>query len=80
MATLLPNVMDKYCGMTAFLDKVMESLSKCHPPCRFLVLAMSVGKWVVMDDAYARRKIEETFHECMGLYAELGIGGEQAAI
>jgi len=62
----------------------MESLSKCHPPCRFLVLAMSVGKWVVMDDAYARRKIEETleetFHECMGVNAEMEIGGDQAAI
>lgn len=69
VATFLPSVVgDRENRMREFFDDVLEALSACRPPCRFLVpldTTATVGMWGVLDDVGARRRIREAFNQCM---------------
>ena len=47
------------------IGEILLSLSKCHPPARFLGMDMTNGRWRVLNPVYANLKTETTFFECL---------------
>ena len=47
------------------IGEILLSLSKCHPPARFLGMDMANGRWRVLNPVYANLKTETTFFECL---------------
>lgn len=47
-----------------FIIEFVHSLSTCHPPCRFLAMDATVGRWRELNYDYSNMKIQETFREC----------------
>lgn len=47
------------------IGEILLSLSKCHPPARFLGMDMTNGRWKVLNPVFANLKTETTFFECL---------------
>ena len=62
-ATGRPHVVGK-ARRRQFLDDVLASLASCRPPCRFLELDPT-GKWQLLDEAYARTRIQQTLQDLL---------------
>ena len=53
-----------------FILEFMHSLSMCDPPCRFLSMDVTVGRWRELNGDYSRMKVQETFRECKEIMEE----------
>jgi len=47
-----------------FILEFMHSLMTCSPPCRFLAMDVTVGRWRELNGDYSSMKIQETLREC----------------
>jgi hypothetical protein len=47
-----------------FILEFMHSLMTCSPPCRFLAMDVTMGRWRELNGDYSSMKIQETLREC----------------